>query len=264
LSSDPASPAYADDADLGYLASRTRFAPGEPLRLDQAYRLAHLPLLRPDHPAAIREAEGRLYLDGVHDRRWSVVLPVDADALEASPAMRGLEAALRVAPFAAKIAWDLLPRRRAILHATVCGGLGAGPAPHLDAERLAALATVGPFEVELRGLFSGNVNIGRLYLRTYPELRPDGTDALRAVQCALGRPVTDLWVVGLWNLLDDLDPTEAAALAGLIDEWWDVPLLRFTATELWLLGARDDLVLDGDPPIPQPLGRAAGGLRARR
>ena len=244
---------FADDAGLGYLASRTRLRPGDPLRLDESYRLAHLPLLRPDHPAAIHRVEGRPYLYGVHETMWSVVLPVGADALEASPAMAELEAALRASPFAGKVAWGLLPRRRGVLHATVCGGLGAGPPPELGEEALAALAAVGPFEVELRGLFSGNVNLGRLYLRVYPEARANGTDALRAVQRALGRPVDDLWLVGIYNLLDDLTSEEAAALDRLLDDWWEVPLLRFTATELWLLGARDDLVLSGDPPIELPL-----------
>lgn len=252
-------PTFADDAELGYLRSRTRFAPGEPLRLDESYRLAHLPLLRPEHPAVIREAEGRPHRDGVHERLWSVVLPIDAEELEAaSPPMQELEAALRRAPFADKIAWDLLPRRRNVLHATVCGGLGAGPPPSIDEERLAALAALGPFEVELRGLFSGDVNVGRLYLRVYPEALGSGDDALRSVQRALGRPTTDLWPAGLLNLLDDLTATEAAALERLIAEWWETPLLRFTATRLWLLGARDDLVLDGDPPIELPLGHGHG------
>jgi hypothetical protein len=52
--------------------------------------------------------------------------------------------------------------------------------------------------------------------------------------------------VGLYNLTDDLDPREASALSGLIDRWWDRPILRWQAEALWLLGARDDLVLDCD------------------
>jgi hypothetical protein len=52
-------------------------------------------------------------------------------------------------------------------------------------------------------------------------------------------------VVGVWNLTDDLDPAEADALRALIEEWWDRPILRFQASDFWLLGAMDDLVLDG-------------------
>jgi hypothetical protein len=246
-------PAFCDDATLGYLANRTRLAAGEPLRLDESYRLAHLPLVRPGHPRAIRRAPGRPYMDGTHETMWSVVLPVDADALERAAPLRELESELRAAPFAGKIAWDLLPRRRAVLHATVCGGMGSGPPPLPGADARAALAAIGPIECELRGLFSGNVNHGRLYLPVYPEARAGGVNPLQSVQLALGRPPTDLWLVGLYNLVDDLTVAETEALARLLDRWWGVPLLRFTATELWLLGARDDLVLDGDPPIPLPL-----------
>ncbi len=41
---------------------------------------------------------------------------------------------------------------------------------------------------------------------------------------------------------------EAEALHDIITTWWDRPLLRFTATTLWLLRARDDLVIDADSP----------------
>ena len=62
----------------------------------------------------------------------------------------------------------------------------------------------------------------------------------------LGGRESGLYLVGLYNLTDDLDPHEAAALSALIDRWWDRPILRWQADRLWLLGARDDLVLDCD------------------
>ena len=123
-----------------------------------------------------------------------------------------------------------------------------GAPPAFDDAALRALRDIGPIEIELRGLFSGNVSVGRLYLRVYPESRA-GANPLRLAQRALGRPETDLWLVGIYNLLDNLTPGEARELKAILDEWWDVGLLRFTATHLWLLGARDDLVLDGDPPF---------------
>jgi len=141
-----------------------------------------------------------------------------------------------------------LPSPRKVLHATVCGGLGEGSPPAFDDAALRALRDIGPIEIELRGLFSGNVSVGRLYLRVYPESR-SGTNPLRLAQRGLGRPETDLWLVGIYNLLDNLTAGEARELNAILDEWWDVGLLRFTATHLWLLGARDDLVLDGDPPF---------------
>jgi hypothetical protein len=58
------------------------------------------------------------------------------------------------------------------------------------------------------------------------------------------RPQTDLYVVGVYNLVDDLDPCEAAVLSGIIERWWDRAILRFQTDHFWLLGAMDDLVLD--------------------
>jgi hypothetical protein len=105
------------------------------------------------------------------------------------------------------------------------------------------LACLGPIHVELRGLFSGSVNRGRLYLRAYPESRK-GENVFRHIQRSLGHRETDLYVVGVYNLTDDLDADETAALASLIDRWWDRTILQFSVDQLWLMGACDDLVLD--------------------
>ncbi|OPY95633.1 hypothetical protein A5906_06485 [Bradyrhizobium sacchari] len=235
---------FCGDDALAYERSRTHFAAGEGMLLDDAYRLAHLPLVAPNDPRVIAAKEGTDYDRGRHPTAYSVVLPVSADALEASPAYQALEIELRTAPFAHKVAWHVMDRRRGRLHATVCGGLGSEP-PVIDLARRSALAGLGPIKAEVRGLFSGNVNRGRVYLRVYPEQR-DGANLFYAVQRALGRPTTDLYVVGLWNLMDDLDADEAAILAAMIERWWSRTLLRVEADELWLLGARDDLVLDGE------------------
>lgn len=236
--------ALCDDDTLGYRRARTVFAPGQGLALDEAYRLAHLPLVAPGHPRAIASRPDRPYRNGRHPPVHSLVLPVPAEALEASPAYRALNGALRAAPFADRIAWDVLPRRHERLHATLCGSLDLGPGePALDEARRGRLAALGPFTVDLRGVFSGTVNVGRLYLRAYPERR-DGVNLMHAVQAAMGARPTDLALVGLWNLTDDLDAAEAAALDALITAWWDRPVLRFTVNRLWLLTACDDLVLD--------------------
>ncbi len=116
----------------------------------------------------------------------------------------------------------------------------------------AALAALGPVTVELRGLFSGNINLGRLYLRVYPECR-DGIDVLAEIQRIMGRPASGLYLVGLHALTDDLDPAEAAFLAEMIDRWWDRPVLRLTVDALWLLWATDDQVLDGGVLAQVPL-----------
>ena len=77
---------------------------------------------------------------------------------------------------------------------------------------------------------------------------------LQAVQAAFGRPPGDLWLVGLYNLKDDLDRAETAALAEIVARWWDRPLLRFNATALQVMSAGDDLVLDGAVEETLPLG----------
>ncbi|SFC47361.1 hypothetical protein SAMN05428997_10772 [Bosea sp. CRIB-10] len=231
------------DEELAYLSSRTAFAPGAGMALDDGYRLAHLPLIDPAHPRAIARKEGTHYDNGRHPPIYSLVVPTPG--LQEAPAYFELEQALRQAPFASKIAWDIVTRRQAKLHATVCGSLSIGAPSLIDPAAREALSRIGPVAMELRGLFSGNVNRGRLYLRLYPERR-DGQNALHLLQRALGRLTSDLYVVGIWNLSDDLDAAEAAALSGLIEHWWDRPVLRFTADRLWLMGARDDLVLDSE------------------
>lgn len=211
------------------MANRTRFVAGEGFAFDEAYRLAHLPLVAPHHPRVIPRKPGTAYERGRHGKTLSLVLPVpDCDHL--------LEQALKAAPFAAKIAWDVARRRRGKLHATLCGS-----PPAIDR---AALTAIGPITVEARGLFSGNINHGRLYLRIYPEKR-DGENQLERVQRLVGGRETALYLVGLHNFTDDLDTREAAALAALIERWWDRPILRWQVDALWLLAAWDDLVLDG-------------------
>jgi hypothetical protein len=231
------------DADLAYERSRTHFAAGAGMMLDDDYCLAHLPLVNPDHPRVIPSKDGAYYRRGRHPRAFSLVLPIPGDALRQSDVFRELDGELSESPFSAKIAWRLLEERRDKLHATICGSLSVDVPPRIDPTARRELAALGPVAIELRGLFSGNVNRGRLYLRVYPERR-GGRNMFHAVQRALGRPVTDLYVVGIWNLTDDLGPAEAAALSGLIERWWHRPILRLAADRLWLLGASDDLVLE--------------------
>ncbi|AOO82561.1 hypothetical protein [Bosea vaviloviae] len=175
--------------------------------------------------------------------------------MRGSAAFLALEAEIKAAPFAAKIAWDILPRRKDRLHATVCGSLGTGAEPTIADETRRALRAIPPFAVELRGLFSGNVNRGRLYLAAYPEKR-DGMNMLQAVQQAFGRSPGDLWLVGLYNLTDDLDAGETAALADIVMRWRDRPLLRLEATAFEILAACDDLVLDSVVEEVLPLAAA--------
>ncbi len=233
-----ASSVISSDEDLGYARSATRFAAGEPLCFDETYRLAHLPLVNPQHPLAISRRDGAHYNDGRHPEAFSVVAPVPDDALQASGAFQDLQGEMRAASFAPKISWDIVNRRSARLHATICGGLGPeAPTAAFD------LSGVAPFDVELRGIFSGNINLGRLYLKAYPQICGD-SNGFRAIQSALGAKLTDLNPVGIYNLAEELTPAETGELDRLIRRWWDTPLLRLRVDQLWLLGSRDDLVLD--------------------
>src|SRR6185436_19311996 len=96
---------YCDEASLGYTAARRRFAPGETLRFDESYRLAHLPLVAPAHPAVLRSATGTDYQDGRYkSERYSLVVPVDFRDLAASASFQAVDAALRTSCFADKVA----------------------------------------------------------------------------------------------------------------------------------------------------------------
>lgn len=231
-----------DDDALAYGALRTDFAVHKRLKFDPAYRLAHLPLVAPDHPGVIAMKSGTSYAHGRHAEAFSLVLPIPIEALEASPGYQAMHAALRAAPFAAKLAWDILPRRRERLHATLAG-LGEETLPEIAPKTREALRQIGPFEVELRGIFSGNLNLGRLYAKLYPEARA-GQNAIHLVQDALGSKRSDLYLVGLHNFIEEPNEAETAALAGIIEAFWNRPLLHFRVDALWLLGARDDLVLE--------------------
>ena len=242
------------DDELDYLPSRTQFGQGQGLLLDESYRLAHLPLVAPDHPRIIARREGRPYEMGRrHERVFSLVLPIADELLKRSPAYMALEAELNASPIASKIAWSIVERRRHKLHATICSTLATGETPPvLDGAQRAGLRRLGPVDVELRGLFSGNVNQGRLYLRVYPEKR-DGLNVFHRIQQVMGCRVTSLYVVGLYNFIDDLDPSECSILSELLARWWERPIVRFQAEALCLLGATDDLVLDPETAEMVPL-----------
>ncbi len=237
-------PDFCTDSELGYDRSRSIFTLGEAFRLDHTYRLAHLPLVNPVHPDVITHALGKSYAMGLHQRIHSLVLPVSSADLAGSAAFRQIDGEVRQSTLAQKIAWEIVERRKDKLHATIAGSLSEGEiCPVLSPDALAALVRLGPMRVQLRGLFSGNVNRGRLYLKIYPEKR-DGQNAFHLVQRLLGRQTSDLYVVGLYNLTDHLTATETAVLAQIIERWWQVNILEITVRELWLLSSLDDLVLD--------------------
>ena len=245
-------PDFVPDTELGYDRSRTRFSDGAGLALDDSYRLTHLPLVAPDHPRIIAADAKSGYAMGRHPLTYSLVVPVPGAALQKSPAYRDLDAELRRTPFAHKIAWDILPLRRDKLHATICPRLSIGEPPHFADSVRHELARIGPIDVELRGLFSGNHNVGRLYFRVYPK-RHASANIIKLIQRHCGQRETDLYLAGIYNFIDDLDAREASALKNVIDAWWDRPLLRYRIDHLWLTATNDTLVLDGGIAETLPL-----------
>ncbi|MBN8534889.1 MAG: hypothetical protein J0L51_12480 [Rhizobiales bacterium] len=237
--------AFVPDDHLDYARLATPFAPGSQLILDEAYRRAHLPLVAPHHPRVIREDGERGYFMGRHETIWSLVIPIDWQALIASAAFRAMQDEMETGPLRDSIDWDSFKQRRDRLHATIAGNLSRGAPPAISDEWRAAFRAQRPFRVALRGLFSGNINLGRLYLKLYPEKR-DGENAIRTLQRALHRPETGLYVVGLYNLNDDLNATQTFWLSGFLSRHSQQEWLIPSVDSLHLLGARDDLALDSE------------------
>jgi hypothetical protein len=236
---------FVPDSALGYLASCRFPSQSQCLTFDETYRYAHLPLVAPDHPDVTALYPERGYAHGQHRTVHSLVIPVDWEEIYACEGFRSALDELRHGPLGHHIAWDNLERRKQRLHATICGSLpetyGAGLT---EAERQ-ALRSIGPFQAELRGFFSGNLNTGRLYIKLYPEQK-NGIDTVHAFQSALGRPATHLYLVGLLNLTDHLDAQQSQWLGDFLQRNWDQPTIRVTLNEIWLMESRDDLVLDAN------------------
>ena len=118
--------------------------------------------------------------------------------------------------------------------------------------RSAKAGSLGPVSVELRGLFSGNVNLGRLYFRVYPEKR-DGINMFHRIQQVLGcRETRSMSSASTISSTISMPP-RLLPCSQLIDRWWNEPILRFQADALWLLGANDDLVLESTVVETLPL-----------
>jgi hypothetical protein len=104
---------YCDDEMLAYRSAKRIFQPGEGIVFDEAYRLAHLPLVNAAHPAVISEVAGRDYRNGTYEKtRYALVMPIPAEVFLVSDGAHALELAMKSASFAPKIAWELCERRR--------------------------------------------------------------------------------------------------------------------------------------------------------
>jgi hypothetical protein len=99
---------------------------------------------------------------------------------------------------------------------------------------------------KLLGPFLGSKNTGRIYFPAYPEQR-NGDDTFGLLQDALGVRRTRFYVVGYYNLVDELDVAETSALQHIVDAWSSVDMLQVQAPECTVQATNDDLVLSGRP-----------------
>lgn len=245
---------FCDDATMGYGASRRGFASGETLTFDEAYRLAHLPLVAPGHPDALAGKDGTDYANGRYETpRYSLVVPVDAGELAASEAFRDFEAELRASSFGDRVAWQIGRERASKLHATIVGGLAETDLRRCAAAAAAALAPMGKIALRIGGPFLGRINTGRIYLPVYPS-RHDGKDVFALVQQACGVRLTRFYVVGCYHFSIALTAEETAELAGLADRWQRRILAEMPVRSLALQATNDDLALSGRIVATIPVG----------
>lgn len=234
---------FVTDRALHYERSRRRFAAGDELRLDELYRLAHLPLLDPGHPDVIARRDGSDYERGHYERtRRSLVVPVDPADLEASPTFRAVDAALRASSFTAKMAWRVMRQRKDKLHATLGSGIAAERVPAIVAGVRAVMGEIGDFALRLGAPMVGDRNFGRIYLPVYPEQR-GGEDVLARLQEVAGLQRTGLYLVGYYSLADHLTAAETAELDAILTAHEGATLATIQVHRLWLMQTHDDLAL---------------------
>lgn len=220
------------------LASRITGA----LRLDESYRICHLPLIDPTHPDVIAR-KGEYDMGWFPKPSYALIVPVDADELDASPHYRRMIAALRASPFNSKIAWDMTERRRPVLHATLRSHLHDQHNDTALRHLTARLRNERQFRARLIGPWMGDKNHGRLYLPLIPETR-NGVDPCARMQSLAGRKPTQLYTVGLIHLRDHLTADETVSLQQILSDWRDRVLLDYTVKEIWLQATHDSLALD--------------------
>ncbi len=234
---------YCDDEMMAYRSTRKIFQPGERVVFDEGYRLAHLPLVNAGHPAVISEVDGRDYRNGTYEKtRYALVMPISADAFLESDQVQALELAMKSSGFAPKIAWEICELRRSRLHATLASGISEADLDRCAAAVQDRLDEIGSISVCLKGPFQGNRNTGRIYFPVYPQ-NIRGEDPFALLQKSIGVAPTKLYLVGYYNMSQELDPLETRELAELIDQWRDRIVVTTTIPFLELYATNDDLAL---------------------
>jgi len=245
---------FCDDTVMAYDASRRVFGPGEALAFDDAYRLAHLPLVAPGHPEIIAAKDGTDYRNGRYETsRHSLVVPIDSGELGRAEAFEEFEAELRSFSFSDKIAWQLGRERAGKLHATIVGGLSDPDVARCMAAVTETFAPLGPLALRIGGPFLGRINTGRIYLPVYPCCH-DGENIFGLVQQACGARLTRFHVIGLYHFAAALTVAETADLAGLMQRWQRRVLAELPVTSLAVMATNDDLALSGRIVATIPVG----------
>lgn len=234
---------FTNDNSLGYGNAHRTFSSGDELTLDTNYRRAHLPLINPSHPDVIAAEED--YRAGNYaTARHSLVLPISDERLRQTGTFAAIDETLRAASFSGKVAWNLLGRRKSLLHATISSGLGYDSNEYITSVLRSFITTVPVKKYRLGGLFMGPVNTGRLYFKVYPQANAEG-HVFNEIQSLLGLKQTQFFLVGYYNLIDHLDPQETQELAVILERFRHKTLWEEELSELWLISTHDDLVLSG-------------------
>jgi len=234
---------FADDNLLGYGNAHRTFSEGETLTLDTNYRRAHLPLVNSSHPEVIAIDED--YREGIYEvSRYSLVLPVSDERLRQTATFSEIEQTLLTASFSKKVAWDLLDKRKNLLHATISSGLRQDGLESITSILHTFMMIKPVRKYRFGGLFMGPVNTGRLYFKVYPEVCADG-HVFGEIQSLLGLKRTQFFLVGYYNLTDHLNHRETQEMADILKRFRHEILWEDELSELWLLSTHDDLVLSG-------------------
>ncbi len=231
-------------SELAYEKARHRFPPGEPLLFDESYRLAHLPLVAPDHPDLIPSKAGTDYCMGRYPTaRYGLVVPVSWRDLFASPDFLALDQALKDASFGAKLNRHINDERLPNLHVTIAGGLAEAGIP-ASLRSITSVMEKAQFRYRLMGPLIGEKNLGRIYFPAVPEKLGD-IDFFAELQAAVHRPQTGFYAMGYYHFTEELTPAEAQELSAIFREFQDAVIFEAETDRLGIIATNDDLTLSG-------------------
>ncbi|MEV0458174.1 hypothetical protein [Catellatospora methionotrophica] len=200
------------------------------LRLDDRYRLRHLPLLHeaPRPPFGGGDLSPGEYWPPIR----SAVIPIDDAALRADADFAAFLDELRDAAGPC-VWWPGLRLRAELVHTTL--------APELDPATQLPDDVLGPVHLMVRGPWMGRLNAGRIYL---PVQAADAASArqLAAVRTRLGSPARPM-LAGYLQLTGDVHGEQYTALRALVRCYQTRVRVAVRPPGLWLMDTMDDLVL---------------------